>query len=117
VTNSKSKKLNPFNRDFFILWQENAISKIGTYLFDIALILWLQEKANSAGFFAIILIASNIPEILLSPFGGTLADTFSRRKILIKSLASFSFIYHRFYSPIFFLHFQRIDAIFSQAIF
>jgi len=85
MTNSNSKKHNLFNRDFFILWQGNAISKIGTYLFDIALILWLQEKANSAGFIAIILIASNIPEILLSPFGGTLADTFSRRKILIYS--------------------------------
>jgi len=84
VQSSNSNSQGLFNKQFVILWQGNAISKIGTYLFDIALILWLQEKANSAGFIVIILIASNIPEILLSPFGRTLADTFSRRKILIR---------------------------------
>ncbi len=83
MKSSGSTKL--FSSQFFLLWQGQAVSKIGTYIFDLAMILWLKEKTDSAGFIALILIASNIPEIILSPFGGTLADIFSRRKILIYS--------------------------------
>ena len=74
-----------FNKQFLLLWQGNAVSKIGTYLFDIALILWLQQNSYSAVYIAIILIASNIPEILISPFGGILADTFSKAALVITS--------------------------------
>ncbi len=79
----KEKDNRLLSRQFVLLWQGQAVSKLGTYIFDLAMILWLMDKANSAVFIAIILIASNIPEIILSPFGGTLADIFSRRKILI----------------------------------
>lgn len=81
----KSSENKLFNSQFFLLWQGQALSKIGTFIFDIAMILWLKERTDSAGLIALILIASNIPEIILSPFGGTIADIFSRRKILILS--------------------------------
>lgn len=74
-----------FNRQFFLLWQGQLVSKLGTYVFDIALILWVKENFNLASMISLILIASNLPQILLAPIGGTIADIFSRRKILIYS--------------------------------
>jgi len=72
-----------FSTQFLLLWQGQLVSKLGTHLFDIAMILWIQETTASASLIALILIASNIPEILLAPFGGTLADIFPRRNILM----------------------------------
>ncbi len=74
-----------FNTQFLLLWQGQFVSRTGTNLFDIALILWIMEATGSAAVMSTILIASNIPEIFLAPFGGTLADMFSRKKILIIS--------------------------------
>lgn len=79
------EKSGIFNQQFFLLWQGQFISKLGTFIFDIALILWVKENFNFASMISLILIAGNIPEILLAPVGGTIADIFSRRKILIYS--------------------------------
>ncbi len=83
VTIDKKNRL--FNTQFLLLWQGQFVSRIGTYLFDIAMVLWIKEITNSASLMGLIIIAGNIPEILLAPVGGTLADIFSRRKILILS--------------------------------
>ncbi len=74
-----------FSRNFILLWQGQFISKIGTFLFNIALILYIKEHTNSAAVISLILIAGNTPEIFLAPLGGTLADLFSRKKIIIFS--------------------------------
>jgi len=75
------KKL--LSRNFVLLWQGQFVSRIGTFLFDIALILWIKEYSDNAALISLILIASNVPEILLAPIGGTIADMFSRKKIIV----------------------------------
>ncbi len=73
------------NRNFILLWQGMAVSKFGTYLFEIALIIWLQAQTDSAGLIAAVLVASLVPSILLSPFGGVIADRFPKNKVLVIS--------------------------------
>jgi MFS family permease len=65
--------------------QGHGVSKFGTALFDIVLVLWLKDRWGSAGLIGMILMLSNLPEILLSPLGGVLADIRSRKKIMILS--------------------------------
>ncbi len=72
-----------FNRQFLLLWQGHAISQLGTYVFQIAMILWIKEHSNAASLLGFLLMVSHIPEVLLGPTGGTIADMFSKRKILI----------------------------------
>ncbi len=77
------KKL--LNRNFVLLWQGQLVSKTGTFLFEIALVLWIKNHTNSAGLMSLILIASTIPAILLAPIGGTFSDIYSRKNIIILS--------------------------------
>ncbi len=76
---------NLLNRNFVLLWQGQLVSKTGTFLFEIALVLWIKEHTNSAGLMSLILIASTIPAILLAPIGGTFSDIYSRKKIIVLS--------------------------------
>lgn len=73
------------NRNLVLLLQGHFISKIGSALFDVALVLWLKEQIGLASIVGIVLMLSNLPEIILSPFSGTLVDMFSRKKVLVIS--------------------------------
>lgn len=72
-----------FNRNLLLLLQGHFVSKIGTALFDVALVLWLKQQTDMASLIGLILMLSNIPEIILSPFSGTVVDLVSRKKVLI----------------------------------
>lgn len=91
--------MKTLNRQFLLLWQGQLVSRIGTFLYSVALVLFLKETFTSAALISIILIAGTLPEIFLAPAGGTLADIFPKRSILIVSdivsgllITSFSFI-------------------------
>lgn len=73
------------NKNFFLLWQGLAVSRFGTYLFDIGMIIWITNETGSAGMISFVLIAAQIPEILFAPVGGALADMFPKNKILVLS--------------------------------
>ena len=82
--------MNPENeknssRNILLLLQGHFISKIGTALFDIAVVLWLKEKTGLAAIVGLVMMFSKLPEILLSPISGTIADMVSRKKILVLS--------------------------------
>ncbi len=59
------------------------MSSIGTQAFTIAAMFWVKHATESATTMGMIMMASTIPMVLLSPFGGTFADQFSRRNIII----------------------------------
>jgi len=76
-------ELKLFNRSFLLLWQGQFVSNFGTHLFDLVMILWLKQESYSAGLIGLVMIASKLPEIIISPLGGAVADLFSKKKIIV----------------------------------
>lgn len=72
-----------FNRNFFLLWQGQSISQIGSQLFDIILVLWVKELTGSATLAGLMLATSGVILVTLGPIGGTIVDRFSRKWIIV----------------------------------
>jgi MFS transporter, DHA3 family, macrolide efflux protein len=68
---------------FWTIWLGQAFSLIGSALTQFVLLWWITQTTNSATALATAGIAAFLPQALLSPLGGTLADRYSRRIIMI----------------------------------
>lgn len=68
---------------FFIIWTGQALSLIGSALTQFVLIWWITETTNSPTALAIAGMMALLPSAIFSPFGGAIADRFSRRVIMI----------------------------------
>jgi MFS family permease len=71
------------NRNFVLLWVGQTISQLGNQAYALAVSFWLMEKTGSASLMGLLLTVSNLPGVLLAPFGGTFADRHSRIRIII----------------------------------
>lgn len=81
------------HRDFRLIWASQFVSTLGTQVQTVALAWLVYTLTGSAAQLGGIGLARAIPTILLSLFGGTLADHVDRRRLLIISqsvLAGFS---------------------------
>jgi MFS family permease len=71
------------SRDFRVVWTAAVVSSSGTQM-QLAALGWvvalLTESATKVGLIA---FAGVVPLVLLSPVGGSLADRFSRRQLLL----------------------------------
>ncbi len=72
-----------FTRNFMLLVLGQVSSLFGNYILRLALSMYVLELTGSAAVFAGLLSAATIPTILLSPFGGILADRADRRNIMV----------------------------------
>ncbi len=81
TTLSKEKKL--FNKNFLLLWQGQFISRLGNQVYSYAMIIWLTMTFDSPSLNGLMFMLSGIPVVLLSAIGGTVADRFSRKKIIV----------------------------------
>lgn len=86
-----------FNKNFILVIIGQIISLFGNTMLRFALPLYTLQETGSAVIFGSILAIAMIPTILLSPFGGMLADRVSKKWIMvildiITALVTFVFI-------------------------
>ncbi len=73
------------NRNFLLLWQGQSISQIGNQVAIVVMLLWVKQVTDSATLVGLIAMTSTLPSVFLGPIGGTFADRYSRRHIIIYS--------------------------------
>lgn len=72
-----------YSRNFLFLLLGQAFSLLGNYTLKFALSLYVLDETGSAGIFGTILAVAVVPTVLLSPFGGILADRCNRRTLMV----------------------------------
>jgi len=69
--------------NLFLLFQGQAVSAVGTALFQVALLLWILEATGSATLMGLVMMAGTIPGVVLGPIGGVVADRVSRKALIV----------------------------------
>ncbi len=92
------------NRNFILLWQGQFVSQVGIQVAYVGTMLWVYASTGSATFMGLLMMASSIPGVILGPIGGTYADRYSRKHIivmcdLLKGLAVCAFAAMLFLMP------------------
>ena len=83
VAQAHARHAQLLNRDFLFLWQGQAVSGVGVAMSQVATVYWLLEETGSATTMGLVSMTAAIPGVLLGPFGGALADRYSRRTLII----------------------------------
>ncbi|SRR6266545_3540345 len=73
------------SRSFALIWSGQTLSRIGDYLYQVALAWWVLEQTGSAMAMASLLTVSFAPTLLFLLIGGVAVDRFSRIKIMLVS--------------------------------
>jgi MFS transporter, DHA3 family, macrolide efflux protein len=68
---------------FFTIWTGQALSLIGSALTQFVLLWWITQTTNSVSALSFAALMGLLPTAIFSPFGGALADRWSRRTIMI----------------------------------
>src|SRR5258707_15609737 len=62
-----------------------AVSQVGDWLYNLALLAFVYDRTHSVTWTAVTTAARVLPMVLLGPFGGILADRYDRRRLMIAS--------------------------------
>ena len=73
----------PDMRTFWIVWAGQLVSLIGTNLTFFGLSVWVFEETGSVTLLATVLLASQLPAIVVGPVAGSLVDRWDRRHAMI----------------------------------
>jgi MFS family permease len=85
ITNAPSGTIRSALRyqDFRWLLSALAVSQIGDWLYNLALVVLVYDRTHSALLAGVTTAARVVPVVVLGPLGGVLADRFDRRRIMI----------------------------------
>jgi len=70
-------------RTFFIIWIGQVVSMLGSSMTGFALGVWIFDQTGQATPFALVILSSTIPRILLLPVAGSIADRWNRKALMI----------------------------------
>lgn len=76
-------KIKFLNKNFVLMIIGQIISLFGNSILRFALPLYLLDKTGSAALFGIVSACSFIPMIILTPFGGIIADRVNKKYIMV----------------------------------
>jgi MFS family permease len=73
----------PAMRTFVIIWVGQVISIVGSSLTDFGIGVWIFQQTGDAMPFALTVLFGSLPNVLLLPVAGSLADRWNRRWLMI----------------------------------
>ena len=76
------------NRDYRLLFQGNAVTSVGFWMQQVALGWLVLDLTDSPFYLGLASFARSIPMLVVSPFGGVLADRLDRRFLIISTQVS-----------------------------
>jgi DHA3 family macrolide efflux protein-like MFS transporter len=82
------KKLSTFiknNPSFSLLWGSQALSRFGDAMETIAIVYLVLKLTGSALAMGTVMLFSLLPNLILTPFAGVLADCYPRKRMMIIS--------------------------------
>src|SRR5579884_1630056 len=76
------------NRNFALLWWGQAISSIGDYAWDTALVLWVASYLVAGQSWAPLAVsglvmAAAVPQVVVGPIAGVFVDRWDKRKTMV----------------------------------
>ena len=75
-------------RPFALLWTGQSLSRLGDFIYEIALAWWVLQKTGSAQTMSLVLIFAITPSVLFSLVGGVVVDRVSRIGLMLASDAA-----------------------------
>lgn len=73
----------PWRLRFWVIFCGQALSLIGSAMTQFVLLWWITDTTGSVAALGMAGMAALLPQALLGPLGGTLADRYSRRRLMI----------------------------------
>lgn len=70
-------------KTFGTVWAGQLVSQVGTAMTGFAMTIWVYQETGSVTRLAIVLLAVNLPGILLAPTAGVLVDRVNRRVVML----------------------------------
>ena len=67
------------------MWIGQTLSRVGDYVYEIALAWWVLQETGSAEMMSLVLVFALTPSILFALLGGVAVDRFSRPKLMLAS--------------------------------
>lgn len=81
----------PGMKNFYVLWAGQFVSIFASQMTWFALALWAWDLAGSATALVLVGVIGRIPNLILSPFAGTLVDRWNRKLVMGLSDAGAAF--------------------------
>lgn len=72
-----------WSKNFFLLWQGQFVSQLGTQAFMFAAMFWVMDETASSSMMGVFVFATMLPQIIFAPLGGVFADRNCKRTILV----------------------------------
>jgi DHA3 family tetracycline resistance protein-like MFS transporter len=73
------------HRSFALLWSGQTLSRLGDFVYEIALSWWILEKTGSAELMGLMWVFVITPSVLLLLLGGAFVDRFPRARLMLIS--------------------------------